>query len=607
MMQPGEEVIVSVSVRNAGSTVWTPSADYKLGAQNPRDNSIWGTNRVHIEPNRSVNPGEIYTFSWPVVAPQKPGVYNFQWSMLRELVHWFGQMTDNIEVTVEPSAATGAWATREKLSGVLKSQGAAVLRLRGGHYHLFQKKSRADKALSNGGAVIRPNYGENYPCAPDTSKGDPPLPSSALQTWLGVQQQIYWKDLFDSLKTNGINLVRVFLMNGFGISPTRPTETTQEVYPFLTQLIEVDDPQSTDPRKKIKVLRWKIKEAITDPGNRAKWNAAYFNRLRSFAAKARDNGVFLQLSLFNYYELNDAPWALSIWNPDRSLDKAWGEQNLVPRGGQGNRQLSFIAPPAGSGLRLVQREFVKKVVRELRGLPNIILEIMNEPHRGTHEESSSFSSEVVGWILSQGNQLMPKWQPLISVNASLRPLVQGDVCAQTQDIFDVDAWAAKRPVDPNYEAVDIISYHGLTGYNNECFDLACKCQHDPRCRQRTYPQVPFPPVDEGSIIRRFDAFVAKHPGKALMLSTDAVAVGRYVHQYGNNSMDLREGQITTGLANTGGTAREKKMRSDLENWAYWCFNVAKSKDSVIHFQNHSTYEAAYPLIARAYRSIFPQG
>ncbi len=96
----------------------------------------------------------------------------------------------------------------------------------------------------------------------------------------------------------------------------------------------------------------------------------------------------------------------------------------------------------------------------------------------------------------------------------------------------------------NYEEVDIISDHGLTGYGLDCIDITCKCL-SAGCKQRTYANVQFPAVDLDSISRRFCDFYGsgrmrtgacdsfgKHPNKALMMSPDAVSVGRYTHRFG---------------------------------------------------------------------------
>jgi hypothetical protein len=83
-------------MRNTGDTTWSASGLYRLGAQAPQDNSIWGLPRVEL-PN-SVAPGETVTFNFTVSAPQVAGTYNFQWRMVQEFVEWFGDYTANVAV-----------------------------------------------------------------------------------------------------------------------------------------------------------------------------------------------------------------------------------------------------------------------------------------------------------------------------------------------------------------------------------------------------------------------------------------------------------------------------------------------------------------------------
>ncbi len=624
------EVPVSVTVRNKGTTTWRQDAGYMLGSQNPLDNTNWGANRIPMKTNYVARPGEIHTFEWLVRVPQIQGVYDFQWRMILLGQHWFGAATPNRWIHVQPRTAGGSWLTRDTKSGLLlRPPSPASTTLRGGHYHLFERASQADKALVSvsNNQPIKLEFGAGRPCAPDTELppaqgGDPPLPAAKISRWAGEASQ--WSDLFTVLQQQHINLLRIFLLNGFGLKVSGTTEITNEVYPFKT--VEVSETNPVTPLTKQR--RWKIKEAITEPVDtppaQTNWNVNYFNRLRAFAQKAQASGVYLYLSLFNYYELDDDTWATSIWNPLRATDKNWGNANLVVAPDQAHRQLTFVTAEAGSGLRGVQERMVRKVVKELRGLPNIILEVMNEPHQGSQQESAQFASAVVGWILDEGKAKnnLPAWRPLISVNASRRPFDPLQPCVVKPDTFDIDWWAAHSdPRKPgfikHYEEVDIISYHGLTGYGPECINLTCKC-HAVGCKQRSYPQIQFPPVDLKSISNRFCDFygrgrtnggtctsTGKHPNKALMMSTDAVSVARYQHVYGNENlgvnMNVRDGQITTGLDNAGGTAAENKTRSDLQNWAYWCFEVAEDNSGVIHFQNHSTFEETYTLINNAFR------
>lgn len=97
-MNPGQAYVVTVSMRNTGSAVWTDAAGYKLGSQSPQDNTTWGLNRVPMPTN--VAPGVQANFSFFVTAPSQPGMYNFQWRMVRNPAGWFGQYSTNVVVNV---------------------------------------------------------------------------------------------------------------------------------------------------------------------------------------------------------------------------------------------------------------------------------------------------------------------------------------------------------------------------------------------------------------------------------------------------------------------------------------------------------------------------
>ncbi|MGP1683577.1 MAG: polymorphic toxin type 50 domain-containing protein, partial [Giesbergeria sp.] len=101
-MTAGQPYSVSVTMKNTGTATWTAATDYKLGSQNPQDNTTWGTSRVALA--ASVAPGAQYTFTYNVTAPATPGTYNFQWKMLREAVGWFGASSTNTAVNITASA-----------------------------------------------------------------------------------------------------------------------------------------------------------------------------------------------------------------------------------------------------------------------------------------------------------------------------------------------------------------------------------------------------------------------------------------------------------------------------------------------------------------------
>ena len=99
VMVPGQVYAVSVTLQNTGTTTWTSANLYKLGTQNPQDNTLWTGSTRRALPN-SVAPGQNVTFDFNVTAPATPGIYNFQWKMVQDLVEWFGATTQNVQVKV---------------------------------------------------------------------------------------------------------------------------------------------------------------------------------------------------------------------------------------------------------------------------------------------------------------------------------------------------------------------------------------------------------------------------------------------------------------------------------------------------------------------------
>jgi hypothetical protein len=99
-MIPGQTYSVYVSMKNTGTTAWTESTGFSLGSQNPADNWNWGFGRVNLSSGEYIAPGQTKTFNFNVVAPATPGLYNFQWRMLREGVEWFGDYSTNVAVRV---------------------------------------------------------------------------------------------------------------------------------------------------------------------------------------------------------------------------------------------------------------------------------------------------------------------------------------------------------------------------------------------------------------------------------------------------------------------------------------------------------------------------
>jgi hypothetical protein len=92
---------ISITMKNNGTTTWTRADNYKLGSQNPQDNTLWGMGRVLLESNESIALGHQKTFTFGIRAPSTPGTYNFQWRMVKEGGGWFGEKTPNLVIKVK--------------------------------------------------------------------------------------------------------------------------------------------------------------------------------------------------------------------------------------------------------------------------------------------------------------------------------------------------------------------------------------------------------------------------------------------------------------------------------------------------------------------------
>jgi hypothetical protein len=112
-MTTGQTYNVSVTMQNTGTTTWA-AGTYKLGSQNPTDNTTWGLNRVNLA--SSVAPGSNGVFSFTVTAPATAGDYNFQWRMFNGTA-FFGSSSANVSVNVTAPSAGPPTITTSTLPG----------------------------------------------------------------------------------------------------------------------------------------------------------------------------------------------------------------------------------------------------------------------------------------------------------------------------------------------------------------------------------------------------------------------------------------------------------------------------------------------------------
>lgn len=124
-MVAGTTASVLVVYKNIGTAAWVGTgahagSDFGLGAQNPQDNTTWGTNRFAWIPSGvTVAPGQNYTFGFTLTAPATPGTYTLQMQMLQPATQWFGDKTSIYTITVigPPSVPSNLGATQGTVTG----------------------------------------------------------------------------------------------------------------------------------------------------------------------------------------------------------------------------------------------------------------------------------------------------------------------------------------------------------------------------------------------------------------------------------------------------------------------------------------------------------
>jgi hypothetical protein len=79
-VKPGQQWTEVMTFQNIGKTTWRQTDQYKLGIT-PPGATTWGSVYVEMAPGTIVSPGQQYTFSVDVTAPDAPGDYGFGWMM----------------------------------------------------------------------------------------------------------------------------------------------------------------------------------------------------------------------------------------------------------------------------------------------------------------------------------------------------------------------------------------------------------------------------------------------------------------------------------------------------------------------------------------------
>lgn len=112
-------------------------------------------------------------------------------------------------------------------------------------------------------------------------------------------------------------------------------------------------------------------------------NDDFFAHLRRFVRLAWERGIVVQVSLFDRHGLRrpkNHPNEPGRW-ADSPFNARNNRQDFLTIEGPGEHPVAWTGM-GGSEIGRVQRAYLQRVVQELRGFGNVILEIMNEP-RGT--------------------------------------------------------------------------------------------------------------------------------------------------------------------------------------------------------------------------------
>lgn len=92
---------MTIVVTNTGTTSWSEEDEIRLGAVDDQDPLAVDT-RLYLPDGVEVRPGDTWVFNIDAVAPPTPGTYTTDWRMVREDVHWFGDIgSEEVDVSCD--------------------------------------------------------------------------------------------------------------------------------------------------------------------------------------------------------------------------------------------------------------------------------------------------------------------------------------------------------------------------------------------------------------------------------------------------------------------------------------------------------------------------
>jgi hypothetical protein len=192
----------------------------------------------------------------------------------------------------------------------------------------------------------------------------------------------------DELKSKGLNLTRTF--TGAYVEPQGAFNIAQNTLAPPPNRFIAPWPRSSIPGYANGGTKFDL----------AKWDPAYFQRLKDFVAQARKRGIIVEVTLFcPFYD--EAQWKLSPQNATNNINEV----------GSVSRTNVYTLDKHG-GLLAVHEAMVRKIVTELKSFENVYYEVCNEPYFGG--VTMEWQHHIVDVIVEAEKELKDKH--LISMN-----------------------------------------------------------------------------------------------------------------------------------------------------------------------------------------------
>lgn len=216
-------------------------------------------------------------------------------------------------------------------------------------------------------------------------KGNPlALITSAEHYGALINLDFDYKTYLDTLQKEGMNYTRIFMgayvenLDSFGIK-------FNNLAPKADRLI----------------VPWKRSEipGYINGGNKFdldQWDDAYFDRLRNFMSLAAKRDIIVEITPFTSIYRDDY-WEFSPLHPNNNINGTRVE----------DRKAIQTLPVSGHNLLTYQKNYVRKLVRELNRFDNFFFEIQNEPWAD--------NEVLVMDLLPQNRSEKKKWMSYVHV------------------------------------------------------------------------------------------------------------------------------------------------------------------------------------------------